>query len=218
MNAARLLPVNNDALLALGAHLRDNASALSLTDAVALTIRAWLDDNASALAISEPAQSPVADADADADARGYQWKELFLPEGTALRMRCGDEVHHARVTGDAIIYRGRRVSPRQLTLAIAGDGRNAWRDLSLRLPGEAHFRPACVLRRMAKASVQSQPASGCESPAATIAAAAASMPEALRTALILVEHSNVQTVPKFERRVDKHRRGADVLTDCAMFD
>lgn len=214
MNATRLLPVNNDALLALGAHLRDNASALSLTDAVALAIRAWLADNAGADASFEPAQS----ADDDSASRGYQWKELFLPEGTELRMRCGDAVHHARVTGDAIVYRGRRVSPRQLTLAIAGDGRNAWRDLSLRLAGEGHFRPACVLRRMAKVGVESQLASGRESPAATIAAAAASMSEALRTALTLVEHCNAQTVPKFERRVDKHRRGADVLTDHAMFD
>lgn len=199
MNAARLLPENNDALLALGAHLRDSASALSLTDAVAVAIRA---------------QS----ADADASSRGYQWKELFLPEGTALRMRCGDEVHHARVAGDAIVYRGRCVSPHQLTLAIAGDGRNAWRDLSLRLPGEEHFRPACVLRRLAKASVEPRLASEPESPAATIAAAAASMSEALKTALTLVEHSNARTVPKFERRVDKHRRGEDVLADHANFD
>jgi hypothetical protein len=180
---------------------------------VALAIRAWLADNAHAAAAAA-----AADADADAGSRGYQWKELFLPDGTAVRMRCGDEVHHARVTGDAIVYHGRRVSPRQLTLAIAGAGRNAWRDLSLRLPGEEHFRPACVLRRMAKVRVESQLAPRRESPAATMAAAAASMSEALRTALILVDHSNAQTVPKFERRVDKHRRGADVLTDHAMFD
>jgi hypothetical protein len=122
------------------------------------------------------------------------------------------------VTGDAIVFLGRRVSPRQLTLAIAGEGRNAWRDLSLRLPGAAHFRPACVLRRMAKASSGSQRSAECESPAATIAAAAASMSEALKTALILVEHSNAQAVPKFERRVDKHRRGEDVLADHAIYD
>lgn len=214
MNAARLLPVNEDALLALGAHLRDNVSALSLTDAVAVAIRAWLADNADPVARIDDPQS----AAAEAASRGYQWKELFLPHGTELRMRYGDEVHHARVTGDAIDFRGCRVSPRQLTLAIAGEGRNAWRDLSLRLPGESHFRPACVLRRLAKASVEPRQTSEPESPAATIAAAAASMSEALRTALILVEHSNARTVPKFERRVDKHRRGEDVLADHAIFD
>lgn len=216
MNAARLLPDNSDALLALDAHLRNTASVLSLTDAVALAIRAWLAANAGTGAISRPAR--LADADADGASRGYQWKELFLPEGTELRMRYGDEVHHARVAGDAIVYRGCRVSPRQFTLVIAGDGRNAWRDLSLRLPGAAHFRPACLLRRMAKASSDSQRSAKCESPAATIAAAAASMSEALKTALILVEHSNAQAVPKFERRVDKHRRGEDVLADHAIYD
>lgn len=44
------------------------------------------------------------------------------------------------------------------------------------------------------------------------------MSEALKTALILVEHSNARAVPRFERRVDKHRRGADVLTDHVTFD
>jgi hypothetical protein len=214
MNAARLLPVSHDALLALDTHLRDNAIALPLTDAVALAIRAWLADSAGAVEISEPAQP----AEGDFASRGYQWRELFLPDGTALRMRYGDQVHHARVTGDAIVFLGRPVSPRQLTLAIAGEGRNAWRDLSLRLPGEQRFRPACVLRRLAKVSVEPRLASEPESPAATSAAAAASMSEALRTALTLVEHSNAGTVPKFERRVDKHRRGEDVMTDHAMFD
>jgi hypothetical protein len=217
MNAARLLPVNNDTLLALGAHLREKGSDISLVDAVALAIRAWLADNGGVLATTERSRSP--DADSNFASRGYQWKELFLPDGTELRMRFDDEVHHARVSGDAIVYRGLRISPRQMTLAIAGDGRNAWRDLSLRLPGDDHFRPACVLRRMAKTKqFETAPVARDESPAATIAAAAASMSDALRAALVLVQHTKAQAVPKFERRVDKHRRGADVLTDHAMFD
>jgi hypothetical protein len=221
MDATRLLPVNTDALIALDTHLRDTGSALSLAAAASLAIRAWLADNAGPIDI-EPA--PTAHADVVADARGYQWKTLFLPEGTDLRMSCGGEVHHARVTGDAIVYHGRRVSPRQLTLAIAGDGRNAWRDLSLRLPGEKRFQPACLLRRKvqdqikAKAKAETGEEAPPESPVAAIAAAASAMSEALRTALVLVEHSNAQSVPKYERRVDYHRRAADVMTDHAMFD
>lgn len=34
-----------------------------------------------------------------------------------------------------------------MTLAIAGDGRNAWRDLWLKLPGEHCFKPASRCRR-----------------------------------------------------------------------
>jgi hypothetical protein len=170
------------------------------------------------------------DADADADAAtragGYQWKELFLPEGTELRMSCDGDVHHARVTGDAIFYQGRRVSPRQLTLAIAGDGRNAWRDLSLRLPGEKQFQPASLMRRNVQAQIRAGVEAGAAarggerrgSPAEVIAAAADAMSEALRTALALVEHSNAQSLPKYERRTDFHRRAADVMVDHAKFD
>ena len=72
--------------------------------------------------------------------RGYQWKCLFLPDSTELRMYCGDDYFYARVVGDAIVYQGQRVSPRQLTMAIAGEGRNAWRDLWLLLPGESAWK------------------------------------------------------------------------------
>jgi hypothetical protein len=150
--------------------------------------------------------------------RGYQWKELFLPDGTDVRMRCDGEVHHARVSGDSIVYRGRPVSPRQLTLVVAGDGRNAWRDLSLRLPGEKRFQPASLLRHRARAAVEGGEQVTPQSPAATIAAAAATMSDALRTALQLVEHSNAQSLPKYERRGASHRRADDVLAGQAAFD
>jgi hypothetical protein len=152
-------------------------------------------------------------------AAGYQWKELFLPDGTDLRMSFENEVYHARVTGDAIVYQGRRVSPRQLTIAIAGDGRNAWRDLLLRLPGEKNWRPASLLRRNVQASIQAKPGGEVQaSPTALIAAAASSMSQALRTALELVEHSNAQSVQKYERRVASYRRADDVLGEHAQFD
>jgi hypothetical protein len=170
-------------------------------------------------------------ADANCAPDGYQWKELFLPDGTELRMYSHDAVHRARVTGAAIFYQGRQVSPRQFTLAVAGEGRNAWRDLSLRLPGEKQFLPAGLLRRRAQADirvrVEAQLAEGGMrgaeasrrgSPAETIAAAADAMAEALRTALALVEHSNSQSIPKYERRVDPHRRTTDVLVNHIKFD
>jgi hypothetical protein len=146
-------------------------------------------------------------------------------------MRSDDAVHHARVSGDAILYQGRPVSPRQFTLAVAGDGRNAWRDVSLRLPGEKQFLPAGLLRRRAQAEIRIRAEAALgdgagrsggsgrrESPADTIATAAEAMAEALRTALALVEHSNAQLLPKYERRVDFHRRAADVIADHIKFD
>jgi hypothetical protein len=170
------------------------------------------------LADSAFAEDALAEPAHTAMARGYQWKELFLPDGTDVRMRCDGDVHHARVKGDSIVYQSHRVSPRQFTLVVAGDGRNAWRDLSLRLPGEKGFQPASLLRHRARVAIKSAGKPAPESPSATIAAAAASMSEALRTALQLVEHSNAQSLPKFERRVESHRRAADVFTDHTTFD
>ena len=221
MNAGSLIPMDPDTLIALGLHLRDTGSDLSLADAVSLSIRAWVAGSAPARVTGLRAR-PDSQALARSAARGYQWKELFLPDGTDLRMQFGGDTYHACVNGDAIVYQGRTVSPRQLTIAIAGDGRNAWRDLSLRLPGEKQFRPACLLRRNQQRKIKAESEAGGppvpESPAAAIAAAAASMSEALRTALVLVEHSNAQSVPKYERRVDNKRRAIDVLADHAMFD
>lgn len=229
MNAAALLPVDADTLIALSTHLRDSACELSPGEVASQAIRAWL-----AIHAATSDAGPVNRGRFDAGpansaneapvfgARGYQWKELFLPQGTDLRMQYNAEVHHARVVGDTIIHQGRSVSPRQLTIAVAGDGRNAWRDLTLRLPGEKHFRPACLLRRNLQAKLKGQLKAGgdpaTESPAGAIAAAAASMCAALRSALVLVEHSNAQSVPKYERRIDNQRRAADVLTDHVMFD
>ena len=68
--------------------------------------------------------------------RGYRWKLIFLPEGTRLRMDSDGRAHYACVEGDQIIFRGVSVSPRGMTLAVAGDGRNAWSELALCFPGE----------------------------------------------------------------------------------
>lgn len=230
MNAASLLPVDPDTLVALSSHLRDTGSEHSLLGAASLAIRAWIVADSAPTGAKGSRPGPAAAAAAapalattHCAARGYQWKELFLPDGTDMRMHFEGETYHARVIGDAIVHEGRTVSPRQLTIAIAGDGRNAWRDLSVRLPGEPHFRPACLLRRNEQARIKVEFEAGRApapefSPAAAIAAAAASMSEALRTALILVEHSNAQSLPKYERRVDNKRRANDVLAGQAMFD
>lgn len=143
---------------------------------------------------------------------GYQWKCLFLPDSTELRMSRGTEFFYARVVGDAIVYQGRRVSPRQLTMAIAGDGRNAWRDIWLLLPGESKWKVASLLRR--ELERQGPP----PSPVETIAAVAAAMKDALNTALKLVDHANAQSVPKYERRVERHRRAEDFMIDDCLND
>ncbi len=134
----------------LAMHLRNRGSTLTLEQAATVAIRAWIAANPPrfpppAPAADQPPPPPPPLAEPPT-ALGYQWKSLFLPDGTDLRMSTRDDTAHARVCGDHIIYQGRRISPRGLTLALAGDGRNAWRDVWLRMPGEIDFKPASLCR------------------------------------------------------------------------
>jgi len=51
---------------------------------------------------------------------GYQWKSLFLPSGTTLRMPYLGKNYYAKVEGDYILYEGQSVSPNEFTLAVTG--------------------------------------------------------------------------------------------------
>ena len=130
--------------------------------------------------------------------------------------------HHARVEGDDILYQGRRVSPRALTLAIAGEGRNAWRDLWLKFPGERVWKQATRCRsdqeRSIRAQSASQAAMQAATPADTVAAAAAVMSDALKTMLELIERVSARPVQADERRVNRTRREEDILADHCAFD
>ncbi|MES2299913.1 MAG: hypothetical protein V4582_22930 [Pseudomonadota bacterium] len=80
--------------------------------------------------------------------RGYQWKSLFLPDGTQIRMKHGHEYVYANVRGDHIDYQGMRMSPRHFVIFIAGSVRNAWRELWLLCPGDHMWHLADVRRRI----------------------------------------------------------------------
>lgn len=200
---AAVTPKAPPALLAeLAQHLQLAGNKLSFELALTESIRSWID--------ADRARQPPSEQ----QSCGYQWKTLFLPEGTELRMESRGNTFRARVSGDQIIFEGRPVSPRGMTLAIAGEGRNAWRDLTLKLPGDRFFKSAIAIRR----EQERAPARLPDSPERTMAAAASAMSDALKTALALVEHSNAQSMPKYERRGSKHRRESDVLGETCNMD
>jgi hypothetical protein len=194
-------------LAELALHLRNSGSKCTVAQAATEAIRAWIAANA------QP-QPAVADAGAT---QGYQWKTLFLPSGTELRMSTRESTYLARVVGNDILFDGRRVSPRGMTLAIAGNGRNAWRDLWLKLPAERYWKQAIRCRhehqRMAAA-----PADHPQShPADNIAAAAVTMSDALKTMLALMERAGARALPDEDRRIHPARRKEDILAgDCAF--
>jgi hypothetical protein len=130
--------------LDLAYQLRKSGDLRSPDQVVALAIRTWLGTRAG-----------------KTGSLGYQWKDLFLPDGTNLRMRYRGTWHYAAVEGDRLIYAGEPVSPRDWGLLVTGTVRNAWRDIWIRRsindawtraaawrePGGAGARPGTAERR-----------------------------------------------------------------------
>ncbi|MES2151801.1 MAG: hypothetical protein V4508_18635 [Pseudomonadota bacterium] len=199
MNATVPLALSPHAALALDAYLSAAPGGLTSCEVASLAIEAWL-------AAHTPAPG------ASSARRGYQWKTLFLPDQTRLRMCACGQTGYATVQGDAIMYAGRRCSPRQLTLALAGSGRNALRELWICFPGQSNWTQAARLRTGPAPAPAAAP-----SPAETINAAAACMAQALQSALTLVGQVSQGAAQQAERRRAGSRRGADLLADsCAL--
>ena len=209
MNAIVAPVIPPHLLTELALHLRNSGSALSVTQAATAAIRAWISANT-----PQPSPPPANPA----TTRGYQWKTLFLPSATELRMSTRESTHSARVEGDDIMFRGRRVSPRGMTLAIVGEGRNAWRDLWLKLPGERYWKQAVRCRSDQERALRAQAAQPPVSPADTVSAAAVTMSDAIKTMLELVERLTARPERTDERRIGSARRADDILADHCAFD
>ncbi|HEY1149634.1 MAG TPA: hypothetical protein VGF27_13725 [Pseudoduganella sp.] len=96
-----------------------------------------------------------------------------------------------------------------MVAAAVGEGRNAWRELWIRRPGDKEWSPADKLRREIKNCVKPPELS----PTDAMQLAAKSMSEALQTALLLVDQSRMRAEQQVDRRVARHRRRDDQLTD-----
>jgi hypothetical protein len=84
---------------------------------------------------------------------GYQWKQLFLPEGTRLRASFGGHSYFAKVEGDAIKYGEDAMSPSRFANLQGSGNRNAWKAVWLRLPGSEEWLLADVCRSARKAAI-----------------------------------------------------------------
>ena len=74
MNATVSVAVPSTTLLALREHLQFTDSKLSVEQSVVLAIREWLANSGASAAGSDPDMF-----------RGYQWKNIFLPDATQLK-------------------------------------------------------------------------------------------------------------------------------------
>ncbi len=83
--------------------------------------------------------------------RGYQWQNLFLPNGTQIRMTYGGEDSYAEVRHGRLFYGEESMSPSQFAGKVARyTNRNAWRDLYIKFPGEGSWKLADQLRRQSR--------------------------------------------------------------------
>lgn len=130
------LTVSLDTMSSLLAYLRLHHRFGELEEITDQALLAWL-DKAKADGIH---QRP-------ATVHGYQWKNLFLPDGTRLRARNYETFKYASVEGDELYYEGRPVSPNQFNSAVPGITRNAWRDIFLLFPDARQWKRAADCRR-----------------------------------------------------------------------
>lgn len=94
-------------------------------------------------------QQPVT---ADAEA-GYQWKQLFLPNGTRLRACFDLQNYFATIEGEQIRFGEHTVSPSTFANLHGSGNRNAWKAIWLRFPGSDEWLLADVCRAGRKAAV-----------------------------------------------------------------
>ncbi|KQW93659.1 hypothetical protein ASC94_13730 [Massilia sp. Root418] len=84
---------------------------------------------------------------------GYQWKQVFLPEGTRLRASFGKQPYYATVEGAQIKYGDHAVSPSCFANLHGSGNRNAWKAIWLRFPGSDEWLLADVCRSARKAAI-----------------------------------------------------------------
>ena len=88
----------------------------------------------------------------DTDA-GYQWKQLFLPDGTRLRAAFGGVPYFAVVKGAQIKFGDDSVTPSGFANLQGSGNRNAWKTVWLRFPGNEQWVLADVCRSRQKTAI-----------------------------------------------------------------
>jgi hypothetical protein len=81
---------------------------------------------------------------------GFQWKHLFLPNGTLLRTIFNGKNFHCLVEEDHIRYNGQIISPSGFANAVGGVRRNAWKVIWVLFPDSSVWKLAGTLRTKKK--------------------------------------------------------------------
>jgi hypothetical protein len=82
---------------------------------------------------------------------GYQWKHVFLPQGTLLRTVFNGRNYHAMVDGDELRFEGVGTTPSRFANTAGGVRRNAWKVIWILFPNTGSWKLADDLRQRKKA-------------------------------------------------------------------
>ncbi len=134
------LPVTTEQFLKLVDFLKSREIDRNPVGIVAEAIDYWMDNAGK----NQDAFVPKALKNSD---RGYSWKDVFLPNGTAIRMKYKGDFYYAAVQGDNIIYESRAVSPSEFANTVTGTNRNAWNDIWIKRPNDSEWIFADTLRK-----------------------------------------------------------------------
>ncbi len=180
--------ISSALFLELANYLQEFGDERDPAEIVELALASWL-----ALARGDTASG-------DQPTPGYQWKRLFLPEGTELKMLYRGRHAFAKVAGNAVLYDGRPMTPNQFAAEVAGSARNAWRDLWLRFPGQRYWKSAAFIRQEQLRGPRPEAVPSFKAHDPTTAPAV--MAQSLRNALALIEKAASRRQGKLERRTD----------------
>jgi hypothetical protein len=82
---------------------------------------------------------------------GYRWGEVYLHNGTRIRMKYKGKNYDALVQEDEIWFEYDPFTPSQFARHVAaGTSRNAWNDLWIKFPNSSRWVLAAELRRKTK--------------------------------------------------------------------
>ena len=124
-------------VLNLELHLLETRPGVQLDTFITELVKRWLTVDMERAALHKHGPS----------IRGVQWQTVFLPHGTRLRTRYRELVEFAEVRGDQIVSDdGARLTPSVFANRHA-KGRNAWRFIWLRFPGNDDWTRADTCRR-----------------------------------------------------------------------
>ncbi|MHA4867825.1 hypothetical protein ACXZ1M_09000 [Duganella sp. PWIR1] len=143
LNLTFPIRVSEDLLMALG-----EFTGLEWTDS--LELEPFICEAIQNYIQSAPAAQEQARAPSES---GYQWKEVFLPEGTRLRASFDHKHYFASVAGAAIKYDEHSISPSCFANLYGSGNRNAWKAVWLRFPGSDAWLLADVCRSARHAAI-----------------------------------------------------------------